>query len=470
MRMSFASNVQWRIKILSQFKSFSQQPLMKKKPMSQQDLCYHFAIKTKKLAAKNRPDLAYGMISHALASASLTQPNTELFNTLISACAKQGELTLACDAYKMMNSRHVQPDSLTYLSLMNAYATAGNTLKKAIMEPLSEAKRVHFMTRMLALFEEAQSKELLTTAIFNVLLKGISWIGTLDHLSLVFPLTSSDPLPVIPDCISYTIAISCVSYCDGGSGSSFLLAEEYFAQMKRNLFNDDSTKIPKEVILSMLICYKMSIIAETKSSGRIFRKARDFINFYGKFLTDSKVLDTFLNICKVSKEYKYGLEVYEKLVSKNLIVIDESLETTYLSLLVGCKQFDKAINQFYLIKRPSRLTINAMLQGCRMEQKLDESMKIFLLFEQTPNLIPNIHSCEHAILTQIDTSLMKENGQLEKRIENLKTILKLIMKKESKLFSFFSHASLLTKLELFCNNSGDFELVELVTKIKSQNG
>ncbi len=67
----------------------------------------------------------------------------------------------------MMSSRHVQPDSLTYLSLMNAYATAGNTLKKALMEPLSEAKRVHFMTRMLALFEEAQSKELLTTAIFT---------------------------------------------------------------------------------------------------------------------------------------------------------------------------------------------------------------------------------------------------------------------------------------------------------------
>ncbi len=77
----------------------------------------------------------------------------------------------------------------------------------------------------------------------------------------------------------------------------------------------------------------MSIIAEPKSSGRIFRKARDFINFYGKFLTDSKVLDTFLNICKVSKEYKYGLEVYDKYVSKNLIVIDESLETTYLSCL-----------------------------------------------------------------------------------------------------------------------------------------
>ena len=61
----------------------------------------------------------------------------------------------------MMRSRSVQPDSLTYVSLINAYTNAGNTLKKALMESLKEAKRNHYMTRMLALFEAVQSRELL---------------------------------------------------------------------------------------------------------------------------------------------------------------------------------------------------------------------------------------------------------------------------------------------------------------------
>ena len=102
-----------------------------KKPLSQSDLCYHYAIKIKKLAGSGKPDAAYSMLSKALATSALKEPNKELFNTLISACAASAQLTLACDAYKMMTCRNISPDSITFLSLMNAYANAGNTLKKA---------------------------------------------------------------------------------------------------------------------------------------------------------------------------------------------------------------------------------------------------------------------------------------------------------------------------------------------------
>jgi pentatricopeptide repeat protein len=433
--------------LLLALKSFFSTAATKKKIMSQRDLCFHFAISTRKMTAEN----AYKTIAQALASGRLSNPNTPLFNSLIGHCGKQGNLQLAADAWKMMQSRKVPPDSTTYCTLIDAYAEAGNWHQKALMQPLTKAKTSKFLGRVLSLWEEACEASLQNTQVFNAMLKGISRFGTLEHLALVFPSSDQESfLPVVPDVISYVSAIYAVAY----GGGSCWDGEKYFLAMKKHALLP-GTSVPKEAILAMLVLFKRSICNFPQDRIRIFRKAKEFMVPYGGAAMlqagngNSKILDAYLSICKWAGEYKFAFQLWERYVGgignekedeeKSIIMqLDDVLQSTFLWILCFNDRFSQAISEWRRIKRPSRLAINAMLEGCRRDCKVKECLEVFETFSKAQSMIPNVHSLEHAFKCIIGpkdkniASLREEDVEI--RCKGLEMILDLVMQREKKLF------------------------------------
>ena len=71
--------------------------------------------------------------------------------------------------------------------------------------------------------------------------------------------------------------------------------------------------------------YKLAIVNEPQARSRIFSKAQDVALFCEKYLTDSKVLYSFLNVCKFAKEYNCGLQMYEKITCENEVPLNDSM-------------------------------------------------------------------------------------------------------------------------------------------------
>ena len=247
------------------------------------------------------------------------------------------------------------------------------------------------------------------------------------------PKATAEPLPVAPDVQSFVTAIYIVAYAGGTCWDG----EQYFQAMKAYCLRPEEP-VPTEAVLAMLVLFKRSVQNFPEARTRIFRKAREFMLPFGGMMRNSKVLDAYLGMCKSAGEYKHALQTFQRTISRYSMVEDESLQSTHLSVLIFNDQFAEAMAQFRLIKRPSRLAVNAMLEGCRRDGLVKECVELFDAFHEFHTLVPNIHSLEHAVKCVIGAK-NKPFGSIgpEERVEALQKVLEIAWTREKKIFLQF---------------------------------
>lgn len=178
----------------------------------------------------------------------LTPATTVTYNSVISCCAKAGEVQPALDLLKTMRRRGVKPDTVTYNALMSAcvsnykwWKTALTLLdechREAGVDPdvvtytvaVRACGRGGMTTRALTLFEVIKDKgELepdvyLYTSVMDVCAKAGMWRRALELLDEM----RNEPYYLKPNAFTYSVAISAC-----GKGGQWERALELMTQMR----------------------------------------------------------------------------------------------------------------------------------------------------------------------------------------------------------------------------------------------
>lgn len=370
---------------------------------------------------------AFFLVKRSIEAKKIAPPIAPLFNALIIAGAGNRNLQMAVDSFQLMCKSDVPPDSSTYVALLNAYANVA--CSKESVRFLPEAKKRHYLTKMLDIYEQADAHRLLAPEVFNVMLKGISWLGTLEDLAMFFPLSEAKPLPVRPDEISFTTAIQCVAHL----GGTCVDAERYFQEFRKRF---PSSEVSSRLIVAMLLAYKSSLIRlGSEMRERVFGKARDFGKLHAEslLLRSPHVLDAMLSVYRHAGASQDGLVLLQRAtLAKPPIIMDDALQATNMDLLAHAGRFSEAISLFKEMKTPTRLSITTIIEGSFHAKKPIECYRAFLRFNERETLKPTIGSVYHTI-----SAIALHVANQEERAKMLKRVLLLIKERDEKLFLQF---------------------------------